>query len=1856
VHVATGLKLAVALRCASPDTFSDLEIEKLVYHLVANACEKSEHILVSTGLSLLESILAKQPAEAAETLEFPRPSSHCPPDLPRLVTGVMLNGLKSLLAQKPTLAAIRKLTLGCASWTMTMISHGDARASDYIGRACKIVTALAARPHFRTDETLCLHADALQLRWTQTSTPAAEWFSDAHAVGIKAFGKNMDERVVDFYLKVEKCATQPRSLGGSTLNDICANPLFLKWLVHHFTVCTNAGRSETRKSALATALGRLDSSAKDSLGLALARATLLITSFAMVLREAESGASPIASEDISQLLGGSAEAIRRALRMHERCPDKGEELGYSTKAAALLLVCWRAHAKVPTWAAQEPFLTEVKSQSVLEVSLEQVGALSSSLLRVLDALTTSSTEDAAVKAQAEELQKLRPHIQASLVDAATKVAALRSTRLSLKDTNKSTPGPLDRTMEGLAHAEGMVTGSAAAVRRIAVAYSQIGKALSDCGLYGHAILPLMRSCAALERVTSSVSSEARATLVEEIKVSARLASLSGNLLQCGEKSAAARVLRHAICLSPEVMRGCAPSRLVERFVRLQEGSASLNFDTSSDERALPATTQSELEDQPCMAVLPGDNESESLLLYPALVVQGLSAEAQAAVALSEMRALHLVALDHKKVGAPLLARVDQVHSFLQKCRSCCDLQRSAATVALGDFYHLAAFGDSNLLGRLSRDSEVSQAAAGEIMGRPEDARPVIHSSEQSATSDSSKASEDMLERARTLLSEGVASVEASIGKSVHSRGAAALELAVGQLARIKLHHRRRAAALFSAEEVASLLEAAFGTLDVAVKAHKGCDDQSCGCCVSIQRPEETERLKSVASTIGDYFAWYGNVVKQAQCYMLARSLGNTVDTSNVLADRVSCVLVGTGVALGPLEALCGSGHDCGLGRALMATALGKWSTAEDELAKLLPDNSSSSHEQSEVSSRVRCAAMLARASLKRGRGNLTEEMAELRAAAGFCGGRVAGQWVRCGPSVAPKSDASLWFGQRYAEVLLQLGQEWTARGAHVKALHYMECAAHFSDAPLFRRRCQTAKLSLLLGLQRQSEVDALLKSELRPLGSGPSVALVSESVSVATQASALLDIHAFIARGDVCRRRGSKESFSEASQCYTAASSLLARVSSPPFVAPLLQVLGSSPSDTSPQSIGPCGSDLKGDVLWRQARMLWLTGSTVEALSMYQEVLKLPGCTHALAVAHYRIGRSQLEYAAEPNLDSAREHLLLAAAAAKRNPHPKLLRNIQRALAATSACDSTGLRACLLGRSIGAANIARMLELAQVSKTTSVCLLRALEALQGAPLAKMDEPHDAKAEECVEALSHSAAAMQKGVDQLPPDWVICSVSIAPQGGVVMSRQQASRPATAVHLKSARLDEVLSKFDAFIAQNRRSLGEHSDGAAANLDRDARAAWWEQRQELDDSLHAVLAQLEDALGWGKALLFGEVGGEPALETAAQVTHRIVAHMAKGERQRKGMKANEVDETVLHACVLAAPSLNPAQLEEGLQCAFPDAAAERLKEVAQMIESYSAGAGASRAASSSASDPNGPSPISMTLAECNKLKVSDLKVELGNMGLSTAGLKKDLAERLHGALNTTPASSTAENKDQEGDGDQIALRCPVILVLDERLQRLPWEGMECLRAFPVSRAPSLAFVLAHGTSPVAADGIKVSEAFYFLDPEGNLPRTQSALRPLVEDLEQRLGWEGTVGSAPPEESVSKELVERALVMYCGHGAGERLIGREIVAKLPRCAAVFLMGCSSGQLHLQGDFEPSGMAAAYFSAGCPALVANMWDVTDKDIDRFTEESVRAFTDRPGCSLAEALAAGRLVCKFRGLTGLAPVCYGVPLRSAAVK
>ena len=239
-------------------------------------------------------------------------------------------------------------------------------------------------------------------------------------------------------------------------------------------------------------------------------------------------------------------------------------------------------------------------------------------------------------------------------------------------------------------------------------------------------------------------------------------------------------------------------------------------------------------------------------------------------------------------------------------------------------------------------------------------------------------------------------------------------------------------------------------------------------------------------------------------------------------------------------------------------------------------------------------------------------------------------------------------------------------------------------------------------------------------------------------------------------------------------------------------------------------------------------------------------------------------------------------------------------------------------------------------------------------------------------------------------------------------------------------------------------------------------------------------------------------------------------------------------------------------------------------------------------------------------------------------------------------------------------------VLLLLDWHLAPLPWESCPGLAGERISRAPSLALVAVslrmEGKKSGKADGpsqsppplptANLDQAYFLLNPGGDLTATQARLEPL---LDRQAGWQGCVGSLPAggRTEHAARLATSPLFLYFGHGAGTQFLPSAAL-RVRRCATALalLMGCSSGALAPRGDFPPTGAALAYLAAGCGALVGNLWDVTDRDIDRFAEALLCAWLAAAGEGSADVhsgLEGARRACRLRALTGAAPVCYGLP-------
>jgi separase len=79
----------------------------------------------------------------------------------------------------------------------------------------------------------------------------------------------------------------------------------------------------------------------------------------------------------------------------------------------------------------------------------------------------------------------------------------------------------------------------------------------------------------------------------------------------------------------------------------------------------------------------------------------------------------------------------------------------------------------------------------------------------------------------------------------------------------------------------------------------------------------------------------------------------------------------------------------------------------------------------------------------------------------------------------------------------------------------------------------------------------------------------------------------------------------------------------------------------------------------------------------------------------------------------------------------------------------------------------------------------------------------------------------------------------------------------------------------------------------------------------------------------------------------------------------------------------------------------------------------------------------------------------------------------------------------------------------------------------------------------------------------------------------------WSGIIRSVPMEVQCKDALQTRDIYMYFGHSAGQAFVRGTTVRQLPSCAVSLLMGCSSGLLETNGEFEPYGYVLNYLLAG---------------------------------------------------------------------
>ncbi|RMZ37687.1 separin [Aspergillus flavus] len=475
----------------------------------------------------------------------------------------------------------------------------------------------------------------------------------------------------------------------------------------------------------------------------------------------------------------------------------------------------------------------------------------------------------------------------------------------------------------------------------------------------------------------------------------------------------------------------------------------------------------------------------------------------------------------------------------------------------------------------------------------------------------------------------------------------------------------------------------------------------------------------------------------------------------------------------------------------------------------------------------------------------------------------------------------------------------------------------------------------------------------------------------------------------------------------------------------------------------------------------------------------------------------------------------------------------------------------------------------------------------------------------------SSRFVEEYIDILPDNWNVLSLSLsADRSEFIVSRLHQGRSPFLLRLplkrgNSEEEDEQFTFDDGREEMQEliKLANESSHAAKAQTDRQMKKDWWKNREALDRRMETLLQNIENVWFGGFRGIFSPVPHDTTSLTRFASSFQSILDKHLPSRQKGGRA--EGPRLTLHPNVLEL-FIGVADLDD------QEDPEETLMDLLYFVVD-----------------------ILQFQGERNAYD----EIDFDMMVVETL----DAVRAYHDATSNRRGKPTPNH---------------TVLVLDKSLHLFPWESLPCLQGFPVCRVPSLEclrdrvlqFQNKRNSDLARGVGIDRNSGTYILNPTGDLRTTQSTFE---KDLSELQGWTGIMQREPSEEEFKRGLETTNLFLYFGHGSGAQYIRGRTVKRLEQCAVAFLMGCSSGTLTEAGEYEPYGTPMNYLHAGSPALVATLWDVTDKDIDRFAQSTFEKWglfdAGSDGATLDEAVSQSRPACVLKYLNGAAPVIYGVP-------
>ena len=489
------------------------------------------------------------------------------------------------------------------------------------------------------------------------------------------------------------------------------------------------------------------------------------------------------------------------------------------------------------------------------------------------------------------------------------------------------------------------------------------------------------------------------------------------------------------------------------------------------------------------------------------------------------------------------------------------------------------------------------------------------------------------------------------------------------------------------------------------------------------------------------------------------------------------------------------------------------------------------------------------------------------------------------------------------------------------------------------------------------------------------------------------------------------------------------------------------------------------------------------------------------------------------------------------------------------------------------------------------------------------------------------------IDIIPKSWTAISISLSDScNELSITKLQAGHSPFVLRLPLGRNNSIDADEEVFGFEQGHSelleiidlANESAHDARDMKGREARTAWWEEREALDARLRDLLENIEKAWLGGFTGIFSQHARRPDLLARFQKSFTNILDKHLPSRQKTGKRSASPRITLDSRILDLFIGLGDASDET---CDFSEPLTDLLYFVVDVLQFH---------------------------GELNAYA----EIDFDSIVVET----QDALRCYHQAVRSLSRSDEGRH---------------TILILDNALHSFPWESLPCMEGLAVSRLPSVGCLrdrIIEEQNNIPDDAphgqyISRDNGAYILNPSGDLKSTQTTFQKSLQGLDN---WHGIINREPSEDEIKESLASKDLLLYFGHGSGAQYIRAREIRKLDKCAVTMLMGCSSGALTEVGEFEPYGPPINYMHAGCPALVATLWDVTDKDIDRFAKSTFEHWglfeSQETGAkvkrkrkaegsvaveqklSLVEAVARGREACNLRHLNAAAVCVYGVPV------